>query len=841
MSECKKKINIASTLFRIFLLLTILLIISSCTIFTTLIDELTGIPRLKRNLYEQIGVTFVFTNYEDEGRIFLITNACNIDAPVVEDVPGSGNFRPVRWHDPTYRQDMDDFITSSQACMVRELTGNMPLAIEMVKKYKWIEVNGSLKSTSLAIALTASKLQKIFGQYDASLNNLRGAVLVYLPQGPRMNEMETLDQPYPNDDQLDDMWEEMHNLLCGCYPNSHPEFNSVLARLVNGAENYKDNILVWSKSYSGHQVIDVVKDKQNVFFYNVGPSFGSFNRAVEGWTTWDHVNGQDCTRWTICNSWERDDLPLNPQISDYRNNIRTSTVPQCMLSSFNDCISIFGSGSALTSYVEYDWFTRSNMCPTLLGAAALDDYLVEYVSPDDWDLTFDPPNAYQCFSYGNPTERLPLAGPSGDPCKLYGSPHTAYDIWTNLDSTHGPNSIRLVRVRGDEIDGVDPDSPINDAAHMEYFCEIPKAISEVITVSALGGHSQCTVDFPVSCPACPTADDVMDPTQPLYDQIIELRYKKGLGLDRTLPNTEPVRNDDIVYLPIYPITQAQLEEALSSVSSLDDATYPGQYHVSGEQYLDLETNTFASDDPHSNAEIVLIRLVEEVARLPAQDIHYEFFNDTLLVGEIHNRLRVDHYGVWQPSNLFSETGPHYNLSGAWIDIRPEAFIHRSLESEINHYLGDTLRVLVMKNWDGQSASYPMALPDIRNFYIPPAWENIRANHLNVPVSFEVFVPNSVSLDAVSVSPITVGDLDPDNIGSTNTGSYIASEGTGRYYTFLTRWNARDTWCIAYEDDRICGGSRDYQRLDVRFRIQARNTEGAHFFRDYALTIWDDDP
>ena len=92
-----------------------------------------------------------------------------------------------------------------------------------------------------------------------------------------------------------------------------------------------------------------------MFFYNIGPAFGLFDRTgradlaadlptncADGYLVFPEVCSED-----------GQSRPLNPLISNYHRQLQEGIVPQCIITSYQDCVSLYAYGSALTAQDNY--------------------------------------------------------------------------------------------------------------------------------------------------------------------------------------------------------------------------------------------------------------------------------------------------------------------------------------------------------------------------------------------------------------------------------------------------------------------------------------------------------
>ncbi len=177
-------------------------------------------------------------------------------------------------------------------------------AIEAARRYRWIDVSASMKRPGHALWEAELKLLGIGG---------RGLVMIYLPQG--------VDEINCGGTGLSWVIEAIRLYGWEHYPVDHDSFQEVFSELIGGATEGGRQILVTTKSYGAHQALEVFHDNPDVFHLSIGPSFGIFKD-----TTGDR---------------------RNPHVDTYLSNLEDARCKMCIVSSFNDCWSLYAFGSAL--------------------------------------------------------------------------------------------------------------------------------------------------------------------------------------------------------------------------------------------------------------------------------------------------------------------------------------------------------------------------------------------------------------------------------------------------------------------------------------------------------------
>ncbi|MBI2570729.1 MAG: hypothetical protein HYV63_27310 [Candidatus Schekmanbacteria bacterium] len=217
-------------------------------------------------------------------------------------------------------------------------------AIQYAKRYRWIDVSASMKREG-------------HGLWEAELKLLgsgaEALVYVYLPQG--VDEMAC--------GGIGTAWiiKMIALYYYEDYPVDHPRFQERFGALVDGATEGGRQILITSKSYGGHQTLEAVHANPNVYHLSIAPSFGAFKDT--------HGDVQ------------------NPHVPVYIDNLRNTRAKECIVTSLNDCWSLFAHGSALS--LDHD---SSYSCD--------DPYNPDHPDPHPGTTRCQSGDDY-CYIYGN--------------------------------------------------------------------------------------------------------------------------------------------------------------------------------------------------------------------------------------------------------------------------------------------------------------------------------------------------------------------------------------------------------------------------------------------------------
>jgi hypothetical protein len=319
----------------IVLLFASLLATSGC-------DQLDTFIRL--NMHPEYNV-----DWSEEGRIFVLKNGCYdlatdenfqtneayLDCTLALALDAEGN--PV--FEPPYpvTPGVDDVE------IVEIGRDDWEEAIPYVERYRWITVNPSYTAIGGALVVAAVQL-KIMHQ--------KGLVLVYLPQGPDRTRVD-----YSSWDSRED---EAARYICGGFRIDHHAFKTTLRNLVDTvtATGYDPQqvpfypgfpLVVTAYSYSGPPTLEVVKDNEKVFFVDVAPNFGW--AQWRGEQSWDRVGGS-CNPFAATDSVHEMKFP-NPAVGAYYRNQAFARVPQCLVYSPYDCISLAFKGTAIAGHYDH--------------------------------------------------------------------------------------------------------------------------------------------------------------------------------------------------------------------------------------------------------------------------------------------------------------------------------------------------------------------------------------------------------------------------------------------------------------------------------------------------------
>jgi hypothetical protein len=446
-------------------------------------------------LFRTIGHKHVFVDYDRDGEMSLITNNC---------VPPSVTFTRSQDNIATDAQglvletELTAWVDGMQDCVLKDnLT--MEEARNLAEKVAWIEVPGSLASLDLAQATTALKLGRLFGwpklpynptpgpafnaTADGQPPKSRAVIFVYLPQGPREDAIPEAEY----DDYYDDvggspsinavrypMYEEVMDLLCGCYESAHTGFQTNLKELLERTSgdayeiSHQLPVMVHSKSYSGHRALKALVEShvdERAVHYSFGPSFGLFTLdpwgiygdcsvAVDSGITTDVYDlfeedtygegdndvicnrHQDPSIWAafagLTTSYLEEYGYDVAYMNEYEANLANSNTPMCIFNSINDCSTLYDVGSSI-SFEEgtVDAFAADiGHCSSMSGFSFLDDYISQ---PDvGTTLTYSDTNCYRPSFDGWPTEAYDP--PGSEECLITGNLDVHNAIMDNLTS-----------------------------------------------------------------------------------------------------------------------------------------------------------------------------------------------------------------------------------------------------------------------------------------------------------------------------------------------------------------------------------------------------------------------
>ncbi len=816
-----------------------------------------------------------FVDYSQEGEIYLLDNHCQVwddSAPEPPPVPPNCPFGDddtvihgaVEGCPSTYippGEDPGSF--ADPFCGVRRID-DMAEAQRLLRLHRWIDVNPSFTSLGTAQVVALSKLVNRFGFHEAG-EPVRGLLLVYLPMGPEA----VVDWEGPNPDK--ERYDEVLRTMCGKYPVDHPDFQSVLDTLIDGATvgtTFDDSIVVSSNSYSSHQVLEVIRDKPNVFRYDIAPTFGAF--VYDGWDTYgDRCLLSACASGTDWHGYtERASCNPNPHVHDWLTNLEHSTVTQCMLVSRGDCLSQYYFGAAL-AFTDGDVamdLTASSTCgipnnPEHSAIFSVDE------DADPWDAAvWDDPNEDLDLLLDLETQTTSL-GPGGtsklwysnEPFKkrmydhsmqwFYWSPESTYNaIWRNLDERPGATKIQLVRASGAGPEGCsDSDNTRRscasselhktaDADHFEFYdIGVPDGFSGSGPYNFMWDEFEACPGLwdAMDCPECRVAGAIAQGSHGADD--MELSYYRGTFADDLVLPRNGLRDRDVIYVP--PEGWAELSDAGLRAEAerlrieLDGPLTPDyteQFHVSRSAGdIALRADVFPPDDEEHDDIVTRAYVTEDGA------VHEVFDHEGPTAEE---RISLTYYHRWVLGDLTEPTGRYADLAGAWFTIGG-GFTSRDPQVEGDHE-GETAdrRVLVMKiDQDQMGRTYPDPVPDVADIDIPA---NVWSTDL---VSFPI-TTFTVGADpaSVSVAPIAAitGEMDPlaaDFVGL----AYEAAHGDA--HTFEAEWDVLETWCkVVPWDGGMCEGGDPGllppESIDVTLRVRAFNDDGNPFFVDREVTV-----
>ena len=871
-----------------------LLILAIC-ILTSGYNQCSYTEELENDIYDVTGFHWTFVDYNDEGRVFLIDNDCMPDPP---DVPGPGEsgYRSSDWA-PQMQQYLDSMTGPGGTvgnCVKRELDPSSPEAVEALREHKFIFVPGSLASLQAAQAETAHLLMELNRgmPFIPGTAPRKTALMVYLPMGPRVEEISTWGNTHPNYDQKIDMVIEMYNMLCGCFPYRHDEFASALHNLLDPLRADYETLWIMSKSYAGHQVLNVIKDMNNVFFYNVGPSFGLFDQCdKDGCYADPNKVPADCAVGTICGLSEQKKMYDSPAVGQYIGNLTNSRVPQCMITSYNDCISLYGRGSAMTEttsrtseiwddsvecWTQAFYYMDARTCAanptppddeesalceskgfspsqTLAYTVSCSDCISEDWPPyriyrkctigckaqltcpplfglDGLPLSIHPsslPVEDKCYEF-NRNETVPLT--PGTKCFRAGDDAVSDAIYNNLVSPWG-NSIRVVRATGSE--GILWNDDItHDAHHMNYFESVEPGAG---MIKMLPEIESCTENFPVHCPACDEAGDWVS-GEPDSRDVLEIHYEAVAPEleSRILPGSESatlntlMHANQVVYTTSRPLTEAAL---LANFYSPGGELWRWGGTIDNIYHLNY----------YNHRNIPLEIKVTPPAELgDGQQIRRLGFRAARTLPNVLTSGWVTVYGPGHPDGATREFDSMWNaglldhpyyagLVGVWQDVSARVTLRK--DGVDTAYASQTSRILVMKGFSS-GHSFPDPIHDVRNPTLPAS---VDASMEYVPVEvtgYSVYGARPAeNIQAWEVTNSPARDIPMFWDSQTQDPAQLYA---GTHNFFKGSWSALGSWCQRYPEDYPLCSPVDTAFEEVpgavfRLKFQVANSEGNTFF------------
>ena len=764
-------------------------------------------------------------DYADEGRIFVLHNHC-LEFTDEEDYQACSLVPP---------GEVPGSITEFDKTQVDQ-------ALPYVRRYRWITVNPSFTSVDSAKVVAAVQLK---------IMRWPGVVLVYLPQGPDKTRVDYSD--------WDSREDEVNRYLCGGFRTDHVDFREVLHALVDGATQPDpqglapaERLVVTAYSYSGPQTLRVVSENTNVFFFNVAPSFG--------WQKWAGDEDYELP-WAALNScipqsdWASYHAMeiMNPAVDIYLDNLATAQVPQCLLTSYADCLSLGYHGSALTDPAT-EW------PPTLTVPCGdpWNDPEAEY-NPNNpafspWCAA--PPDYEGEYQYIGGDFRLEESWewPSSEPtevCYLYGND---YDVIAAIQANlQTGDTIRMVTVETPSAaDDQTFDKSLTDTygeeqptGHMGYWTsgppppfQTPPLDIERVTANwhVRGYLQQCPGLFvPEDCPACPDAEDWVNGD---YGPGTWIYWEQDPRTATDPPQSHPendLRSNDVIYVPMNgdlpPSGGGGFNDAVAELRDKWGILVAGESgHVSA---IHNEVN-------------LQFRTVPPAARRVS---NIEFRIDGVPLGTVGGTTcstttpQTTHPKSWSVPDLFAPGGEYRDLAGAWFDVSTNWWDDSDMDEcgDYDHdYTSGYRRVLVMKlDVSSQPApgeffdAFSAPVPDVRDAAFPPLDACSEG-----PVATQIYVHPASTLDLVEAevtTPSGTTTLPGTNYFVICENGNCAIYGWNLGYTF--NWNLHDAWCAEYPEDTLCGGV-EYNETPVQvgFRVRATNTEGNHFYRDYEVEL-----
>ncbi len=823
-----------------------------------------------------------YVDYADEGRIFVVDNRCarwpedDPERPVAPDCPspfdeaprfeGAVEGCPITYFPP--RLD-DSGLFDEPACGVREVT-DMEEAQRLLRIHRWIDVNPSFNGVESAQTVALSKLIDRYGLHEEG-DPVRALLLVYLPMGPELGRVDWEADP---DTVLEQRTDELLRTMCGKYPVEHPTFEERLGSLIDGVTDLDDSVVVTSSSYSAHQVMNVVRDRDNVFWYDINPTFGAF--VGDGSPGYDElcVMGE-CEDSVLDGYTERYSCSPNPLIFDWLYDLEHSTVTQCLLASRGDCVSqyAFGVGLSFQAGDPAELLTHENSCaypeqmqhdwiiPVDADAATTFDLWGDPNKSEDRVLDAQTSTAWvgpggtsllwysaEVFStIDTPGGAMPLYGP--EMRWSYWSPERTHDaLWANLNERPGNTKIQLVQASGTGDDCSDTDNTRRDCSESERARTADADHFEFydigVPIGGPDGHGPYNFMWdefeacpglwdPTDCPECRVADGIAQGTH-ADDDLVFSYVDPGHGT-RVLPANR-MRHRDVIYLPPAGVTyvRPQMLDELQLLDSIFDGPLTPnrdeQFHIAATpSRVDLRADVYPADDLQHDDEVLSVHL-------EVDDATWSVFD-----GAPHTARRQLTYDAdWPTDALTSPSGRYHDLAGAWFDVGGG---YTSLDpcdpqQATDEGKADVLRVLVMRSevdpGDQLQRLYPAPVPDVIDFAPPPTVDSTSI----VPLTMGAFT----LLDEVPAVTITPRGTDtPGAVAFEATPAGPPRETSmGDTHTYFAWWDVLETWCDAYPaDGAMCGGTlaeSPPETLLVTLRVEASNSEGNSFWVEREVLV-----
>lgn len=815
----------------------------------------------------QRGASYV--DYGDEGRIFLLDNHCEPwpdgapePPPAPPDCPspydpihGAVEGCPI-----TYKPPADDGsgLFGPSTCGERELSPSE--AQLLLRQHRWIDVNPSFTGLDAAKILSWSKLIDRFGFHEDG-ERVRGILLVYLPMGPERDNVrwETADEDR-------DTFNEVLRTMCGKYPVDHPVFADTLDQLIDGATidtEFDDSIVITSSSYAGHQVMDVVKWKRNVFWYDINPTIGAF--TIDGDLGYSGLCEMfSCTGDSTFDGYvNRYSCNASPAVHDWVHNLSVSEVTQCLMVSRGDCISNYNYGVAL-AWRDGDPaadLTPANSCSVMQNPEHDQAYAVDadadpgndayWDDPVDEDLVLDLETMEASVGPGG-TSKLWYAtdlarakhGFDREMEWFYWSPELTYEaLWTNAHERPGHTKVKLVVADGAGPEGCSDEDPARracddprtaDADHFDFYdLGVPDSWTGTGPYNFMWDEFEDCPDLwdGEDCPECDVADEVAHGRFPADDMLLSY-FRRAGWTDRVLP-IDDVSDRDVIYLPpegAGSITQSALRSNYELLRLRYEATEPerdGQFHLSCfDDIIGLRADIYAPDDTNHDDEVT------DVYVTGGLDTYVTV--DDAGMGDPERRAYT-YYEDWQFRELADPSGPYHDLAGAWFDLGGG---YSSIDPQTGQRFDGTARdsrVLVMRSEASQDGwVYPRPVPDVTGISMPNEVTSLDYSWVSVGAFSVLDETPSVTLQFR-----TAADPDPSSINAGYEGlTYETEIGDGHQY--MADWDVQATWCEAYPwDGAMCGGiwtPFPPTELEVRVRATATNSEGNSFWVEETVAV-----
>ena len=370
---------------------------------------------------------------------------------------------------------------------------------------------------------------------------------------------------------------------------------------------------------------------------------------------------------------------MNPAVHIYLDNLATAQVPQCMLTSYADCLTLGYHGSALTHPATYEW-------PPPVTFPCADPW-------DDPEAEYNPGNPLfspWCPAPPDDPGTLPYLGGDFDSaeawdfsasyqeCYLFGNDHGVLAaISANLQSN---DTIRMVTV---ETPSVAEDQTFEQAltnayggeqpiGHFGYWTagqpQLSQEPSPDIERMSANWHfrdyvQQCPNLFPTEyCPTCPDAEDWANGDYGSGGTWIYWEQDPRTAADP--PQSHPendLRNNDVIYVPVN--------------HDLPNTSGTGGFDHAVSELRDKWGFLIAGESGHISATRNEVSFQVRTVPPAVRGLwNIEFLVDQVLLGTLGGTtcntttMQTTHPTSWNFPDLLEPGGEYSDLAGAWFDV-----------------------------------------------------------------------------------------------------------------------------------------------------------------------------